>query len=78
MIVSDYGKNRIQIFNDIGGWVLSIDGNDSGNHSFQYPYGLAIDSQGNIQWRRNRSGRPGHGLTNLGPELIKYSYDQYS
>ena len=27
------------------------------------------------QWRRNRSGRPGHGLTNLGPELIKYSYD---
>ena len=26
VIVSDYGNDRIQIFNDIGGWVLSIDG----------------------------------------------------
>ena len=31
-----------------GGWLLTIDGKGSGNHSFQYPWGLALDPQGNI------------------------------
>ena len=38
----------IQIFNEVGGWLLTIDGKVSGNHCFQYPYGLAFDPEGNI------------------------------
>ena len=45
LIVSDCNNHRIQIFNEIGGW---LDGKGSGNHSFQYPWGLALDPQGNI------------------------------
>ena len=48
LIVSDFNNHRIQIFNENGGWLLTIDGKDSGNHSFQYPWGLALDPQGNI------------------------------
>ena len=48
LIVSDSGNHRIQIFNEAGGRLLTIDGKGSGNHSFQYPWGLALDPQGNI------------------------------
>ena len=48
LIVSDYSNYRIQIFNENGGWLLTIDGNGSGNHSFQSPWGLDLDPQGNI------------------------------
>ena len=42
LIVSDRGNHRIQIFNEVGGWLLTID------HYIPYPWGLAIDPQGNI------------------------------
>ena len=48
LIVSDYINHRIQIFNENGGWLLTVDGKGSGNHCFQYPWGLALDPQGNI------------------------------
>ena len=48
LIVSDYNNHRIQIFNENGGWLLTIDGHGLGNHSFQHPWGLALDPQGNI------------------------------
>ena len=48
LIVSDRSNHRIQIFNEVGGWLLTIDGKGSGNHCFQYSYGLALDPQGNI------------------------------
>eukprot|EP00731_Ephydatia_muelleri_P036509 Em0268g1a len=50
LIVSDFNNHRIQIFNENGGWLLTIhvDGKGSGNHSFQYPWGLALDPLGNI------------------------------
>ena len=48
LIVSDYGNHRIQIFNEDGGWLLTIDGKGTGNSSFKYPKGLASDPQGNI------------------------------
>eukprot|EP00731_Ephydatia_muelleri_P034583 Em0066g21a len=47
LIVSDSGNHRIHIFNENGGWLLTIDGKGSGNHSFS-PWGLALDPQGNI------------------------------
>ena len=48
LIVSDYNNHRMQIFNENGGWLLTIDGKGSANHSFQSPYDLALDPQGNI------------------------------
>ena len=42
LIVSDRGNHRIQIFNEVGGWLLTID------HYIPYPWGLALDPQGNI------------------------------
>ena len=48
LIVSDYNSHRIQIFYENGGWLLTIDGNGLGNHSFQSPWGLALYPQGNI------------------------------
>eukprot|EP00731_Ephydatia_muelleri_P015888 Em0009g312a len=48
LIVADKDNHRIQIFNESGGWLLTIDGKGSGNHSFESPQGLALDSQGNI------------------------------
>ena len=53
--MSDCNNHRIQIFNEIGGWLLTIDGKGSGNHSFQYPWGLALDPQGNIHVAPQRS-----------------------
>ena len=46
--MSDKDNHRIQIFNENGGWFLTIDGNVSGNHSFESSRGLALDPQGNI------------------------------
>ena len=48
LIVSDHNNHRILIFNEDGGWLLTIDGKGSGNRSFEYPWGLALDPQGNI------------------------------
>eukprot|EP00731_Ephydatia_muelleri_P008562 Em0004g900a len=48
LIVSDLNNYRIQIFNEYGGWLLTIDGNGSASHSFQSSWGLALDPQGNI------------------------------
>ena len=48
VIVSDYGNNRIQIFNEDGGWLLTIDGKGTDESSFECPSGLALDPQGNI------------------------------
>ena len=43
------GNRRIQILNDVGDWLLTIDGKViTGNISFMYPLGLALDHQGNI------------------------------
>ena len=41
MIVSDLWKDRIQIFNEDGGWLLTING-------FMLPVSLALDHQENI------------------------------
>ena len=43
LIVADRGNHRIQIFNEVGGWLLTID-----PHYIQHPWGLALDPQGNI------------------------------
>eukprot|EP00731_Ephydatia_muelleri_P008008 Em0004g346a len=56
LIVSDSHYHRIKIFNENGGRLLTIDGNGSGNHSFAYPWGLALDSQGNIHVAAHGSG----------------------
>ena len=47
LIVSDCENNRIQIFNENGSWLLTIDGKCSGNH-IMFPCGLALDPVGNI------------------------------
>ena len=43
LIVSDTGNHRIQIFNEVGGWILAIGGN-----MLMFPRSLALDPQGNI------------------------------
>ena len=48
LIVADRGNHRIQIFNEVGGWLQTIDG-------FQSPWGLALDPQGNIHVSAFRS-----------------------
>ena len=48
LIVSDLGNHRIQIFNEDGGWLLTIDGNCTDNSIFMWPMGLALDCLGNI------------------------------
>ena len=48
MIVADYDNHRVVILDQNGSWLLTINGNISGSHGFQYPYGLALDPQGNI------------------------------
>ena len=37
LIVSDNGNQRIQVFNEYGGWLLTVDGNGSGKHSCLRP-----------------------------------------
>ena len=48
LIVSDCNNHRIQIFNENCCWLLSIEGYGTGINSFRFPYGLALDPQGNI------------------------------
>ena len=48
LIVADRGNHRIQKFNEVGGWLQTID-------SFQSPWGLALDPQGNIHVSAFRS-----------------------
>ena len=48
LIVADHHKHRVVILDQGGTLLLTIDGNVSGSHGFQYPYGLALDPQGNI------------------------------
>ena len=48
LIVSDYCNQGVQIFNEEGGWLLTIDGKGTGNSSFMWPRCLALDPQGNI------------------------------
>ena len=48
LIVADYHKHRVVILDQGGTLLLTIDGNVSGSHGFQHPYGLALDPQGNI------------------------------
>ena len=48
MFVSDCSGNKIKVFNHKGDQILTIDGNVSGDHSFQSPHGLAFDPLGNI------------------------------
>ena len=48
MFVSDCSGNKIKVFNHKGDQIFTIDGNVSGDHSFQSPHGLAFDPLGNI------------------------------
>ena len=48
MIVADTHNHRVVILDQNGTWLLTINGNVSGSHGFQSPYGLALDPQGNI------------------------------
>ena len=48
LIVSDSNNHRVVILDQAGTWLLTINGNVSGSHRFQDPYGLALDPQGNI------------------------------
>ena len=38
----------VGVFNENGGWLLTIDGNGSGNHRYYSPSSLALDPLGNI------------------------------
>ena len=44
VIASDRDNSRVQIFNQIGGWLLTLDGDTA----YRWPVGLALDSQENI------------------------------
>ena len=48
IFVSDCSGNKINVFNHNGGNIFTIDGNVTGDHSFQSPRGLAFDPLGNI------------------------------
>ena len=48
IFVSDYSGNKINVLNHNGGNIFTIDGNVTGDHSFQLPQGLAFDPLGNI------------------------------
>ena len=48
LIVSDWRNHRVVMLDQNGSWLLTINGNVSGNLGFQYPTGLAFDPQGNI------------------------------
>ena len=48
LIVADGSNHRVVILDQAGTWLLTINGNVTGNHGFPFPYGLALDPQGNI------------------------------
>eukprot|EP00731_Ephydatia_muelleri_P007098 Em0003g1346a len=48
IFVSNYSDNKINVLNHNGGNIFTIDGNVTGDHSFQLPHGLAFDPLGNI------------------------------
>ena len=47
LIVSDSSNHRVVILDQAGTWLLTIIGSVSGGY-FQFPFGLALDHQGNI------------------------------
>ena len=53
LIVSDSDNHRVVILDQAGTWLLTINGNVPGSHGFQYPYGVALDPQGNIHVAAN-------------------------
>ena len=46
--LSDGSGSKINVFNHNGRNIFTIDGNVTGDHSFQLPYGLPFDPLGNI------------------------------
>ena len=48
IFVSDCSGNKINVFSHKGNQLFTIDGNATGDCSFQSPYGLAFDPLGNI------------------------------
>ena len=48
MIVADSDNHRVVILDQNSSWVLTMNGNVSDAQGFQYPWGLALDPQGNI------------------------------
>eukprot|EP00731_Ephydatia_muelleri_P033784 Em0038g3a len=48
LIVADHLNHRVVLLDQAGTWLLTIKGNVSGPQNFENPYGLALDSQGNI------------------------------
>ena len=48
IFVSDFSGSKINVLNHNGGNIFTIDGNVTGDHSFQSPHGLAFDPLGNI------------------------------
>ena len=48
MIVANNDNNRVVMMDQNGCWLLTINGNVTGTQSFKDPWGLALDSQGNI------------------------------
>ena len=55
MIVADHHNHRVVILDQIGRWLLKINGNVSGAQGFKNPWGLALDPQGNIHVTANGS-----------------------
>ena len=47
LIVSDHSNHRVVILDQAGTWEVTITGSVSDSY-FQFPYGLALDHQGNI------------------------------
>ena len=45
LIVSDTGNHRVVILDQAGTWLLTINGDVTGSHAFQYQHGLALDPQ---------------------------------
>ena len=48
LFVADHLNHRVVLLDQAGTCLLTIKGNVSGPHNFENPYGLALDSQGNI------------------------------
>eukprot|EP00731_Ephydatia_muelleri_P009100 Em0004g1438a len=48
LIVADNLNHRVVILDQVGTWLMTVNGNVSGCQAFKEPYGLALDPQGNI------------------------------